>query len=218
MSSKLNKKVIALTGGIGSGKSTAISFFKACGAGIIDADVIAHDLLRRNTPAYHAIIAHFSQNILDETLEINRTKLRNIIFNDPAEKHWLETYLHPIIRAEMYKKIQVQCARAEIPYIILDIPLLKNQQDFPYVDRIVVIDCPETLQIARICQRNTVTKTLAKCMIHAQISRQIRNALADDYVLNDEDIDTLRARIIHLHQCFLAMLPNDTLPKQSAPE
>ncbi len=195
---------IGLTGGIGSGKSTAVALFKELGAGIIDCDKIAHDLVNKDAPAYHAIIAHFSDAILDpENNTIDRAKLRQMIFNHPEEKIWLESCLHPLIRQEIKKQLEDFSKSSIIPYVIIDIPLLNNRKDFPYLNRILVIDCPEALQIEHICARSGLSESLAKQMIDAQISRQKRNILADDLIMNDKSIDELRESVRRLHEQYI---------------
>jgi dephospho-CoA kinase len=191
---------IGITGGIASGKSTAVNFFREYGAGIIDSDAIAHELVEPNKPAYKKIIAHFAPSILTADKNIDRKKLRQIIFESPIEKQWLESLLHPLIHQELQKQSQ----EIQAPYAIIDIPLLNNPNDFPYLDRILVIDCSEETQTARVMQRDNITKDTAERMIHAQISREKRNAFADDIILNDtDDLDALRNLVEKLHQDYL---------------
>ncbi len=190
---------IGITGGIGSGKSSAVALFKQYGASIIDSDAIARKIVQPYEPAYEKIVSHFSPLILDKEKNIDRKKLRQIIFENNDEKKWLESLLHPLIRQEIKK----QCEHVKTAYVIIDIPLLNDPKDFPYLDRILVIDCPEKLQLERITQRDNISQIEAKRMIHAQISRQQRNAFADDYMLNDtKDFNALKVAIQKLHECY----------------
>lgn len=191
---------IGITGGIANGKSTAVNFFREYGVGIIDSDAIAHELVEPNKPAYKKIVTHFSPSILTSNKNIDRKKLRQIIFDSPTEKQWLESLLHPLIHQELKKQSQ----EIQAPYTIIDIPLLHDPSDFPYLDRILVIDCSEKTQIARVMRRDNITKAAAKRMIQAQISREKRNALANDIILNDtDDLNALRNAVEKLHHYYL---------------
>lgn len=190
---------VGFTGGIGSGKSTAVNFFREYGAGIIDCDAIARDLVYKDKAAYKSIVAHFSESILNAEKQIDRTQLRHLIFNNAHEKEWLESLLHPLIRQE----IQTQLATLASPYVIVDIPLLKDTADFPYLDRILVIDCPEKIQIKRVSQRDNLPEEIVKKMIQSQITREQRNALADDYIMNNNDLNDLRVAVLRLHHQYL---------------
>lgn len=193
---------IGITGGIGSGKSTVVNLFKTLGVDIIDSDTISRKLVEQNQPAYERIVERFSRSILDEQKNIDRRKLRQIIFESASEKTWLESLLHPLIRQEIKK----QSETLQSPYIIIDIPLLIHRKDFPYLNRILVIDCPETLQIKRVIQRDNISKKAATQIIKAQISRQQRNALADDIIFNDfDDINKLEEAVQHLHTKYLKL-------------
>lgn len=182
---------VAITGGIGSGKSTAVNFFHQYGAHIIDADKIARDLVQPGKPAYQALLEHF--------FTVDRAQLRQIIFSNPMERQWLENYLHPLIRQEIECQMNNYMGKS---YIIIDIPLLKRKSDYPFVDRVLVIDCPEDLQIQRIMQRDHITADQAKKMLQAQISREERNALADDYILNDAALEKLKNAVNILHHHY----------------
>lgn len=194
------KKSIGLTGGIGSGKSTVINLFRLQGAGIIDADLIARELVEQDQPAYERIVEHFTSAILDDRKNIDRRKLRQIIFESPSEKIWLESLLHPLIRQEIIKQANL----LDTPYVIIDIPLLKRREDFPYLNRILVIDCSEKTQIQRVAQRDGISEAEAAKIINAQISRQQRNALADDMIFNDENnLTKLKIAVKKLHEKYI---------------
>lgn len=195
-------KIIGLTGGIGTGKSTVLSIFQEYGAGIIDSDHIARALVEKDKPAYQNIVSHFSTDILNSEQQIDRPKLRQIIFDNPLEKQWLESYLHPLIRQEIKKQLEKFYSKASstlTPYVIIDIPLLKDRKDFPFLNRILVVDCSQDLQIKRICDRSGLSESAAKQIIDQQISRQKRSLLADDLIMNNKDLDALREAVHHLH-------------------
>jgi dephospho-CoA kinase len=193
---------IGLTGGIASGKSTAVSFFKDYGAAIIDADLIARTLTEKDKPTYQLILDHFSPLILESNGNIDRTKLRQIVFDNAEEKEWLESCLHPLIHQEIKKQLDALSITSYVPYVIIDIPLLINRTDFSFLNRILVIDCPEALQIERLCQRSALEKEGAKQIIETQISRKKRNILADDLILNDKSVDDLQRAVARLHKQY----------------
>jgi dephospho-CoA kinase len=190
---------IGITGGIGSGKSTVVNLFKKYNIDAIDSDTIARKLVEQNQPAYEQIVEHFSFSILDENKNIDRKKLRQTIFESPSEKTWLESLLHPLIRQE----IKRQSEELHTPYIIIDIPLLIHRENFPYLNRILVVDCPENIQIKRVSHRDNISETAATQIINTQISRQQRNALADDIILNDSnDLNKLEKKVQELHTLY----------------
>ncbi len=193
---------IGITGGIGSGKSTVVNLFRLYGAGIIDSDVIARNLVEPHQFAYNRIVEHFSNTILDERKKIDRRKLRQIIFESKIEQKWIESLLHPLVRQEIRK----QSLELKTPYVMIDIPLLKRREDFPYLNRILVIDCPEKIQIQRVAQRDGISEIDAKKIIHAQISRSQRNALSDDIILNDSNnLTQLEKEVEKLHEYYMEL-------------
>lgn len=188
---------IGLTGGIGSGKTTAANFFKALGVPIVDADEIAHALTDENTIGYQKIVAHFGTGILKKN-KIDRKQLRDIIFNNPIEKRWLEDCLHPLIREKMREFINT----VKSPYCICVIPLLAESTGIDYIDRILVIDTPMDLQIARAKKRDHVTAADIQKIIDAQASQEKRLAIADDMIINDSDLKSLEKKIQQLHERY----------------
>lgn len=203
---KLASYCIGLTGGIGSGKSTVVAFFKEYGASIIDADSIARTLVEPDNAAYSTLIEHFSNAILETKTThshlINRQKLRQIIFNNPAEQKWLENYLHPLIRQEIQQQLEILQEQG-VPYVIVDIPLLKKRSDYPFLNRVLVIDCPEALQIERVMQRDHVSAIDVHKILRKQISRTLRNRLADDRIMNNGDLEALKIEVHKLHEQYL---------------
>ena len=199
---KNTKLIVGLTGGIGSGKSEACRLFAARGIVIIDADNIARDVVLPGRTALHDISLHFGEEILTTSGELDRRKLRDIIFSNPHEKKWLENLLHPIINLE----IRNQLANAESPYVILASPLLLETRQFELTDRILVIDASEQLQIERASTRDRNDTAQIKAIMNTQLSRQDRCAKADDIIQNHGNLDELDEQIEKLHQRYLEMI------------
>lgn len=192
---------IGLTGGIASGKSTAAKLFANKGITVIDADQIARDIVTKGTPAYQKIVMHFGENILSNDQNINRSALRELIFQNASEKNWLEQLLHPIIRDEM----NAQALQAQPPYCLLMIPLLTAKDSSIPLDRILVVDCDPTLQIQRAMQRDNNDKAKIQAIIDSQISREQRLAFADDIIINNKDLSHLQSRVDELHDYYTSM-------------
>lgn len=193
--------VVAITGGIGSGKTTVANQFAALGIEVVDADLIAREVVEPGTPALTAIASHFGPGILDEQGRLDRRALRERIFSDPAAKSWLNALLHPIIRSEMLR----QCAAANSPYCLLVVPLLVENRLTELADRVLVIDVDEATQIERTCHRDGVSLEQAQAILASQASRSERLAMADDVLDNQSGTtETIRERILALHETYLA--------------
>ncbi|MGL6230128.1 dephospho-CoA kinase [Aeromonas rivipollensis] len=193
--------VVAITGGIGSGKTTVANQFSALGIEVVDADLIAREVVEPGTPALTAIASHFGPGILDEQGRLDRRALRERIFSDPAAKSWLNALLHPIIRSEMLR----QCAAANSPYCLLVVPLLVENRLTELADRVLVIDVDEATQIERTCHRDGVSLEQAQAILASQASRSERLAMADDVLDNQSGTtETIRERILALHETYLA--------------
>lgn len=193
--------VVAITGGIGSGKTTVANQFSALGIEVVDADLIAREVVGPGTPALTAIASHFGPGILDEQGRLDRRALRERIFSDPAAKSWLNALLHPIIRSEMLR----QCAAANSPYCLLVVPLLVENRLTELADRVLVIDVDEATQIERTCRRDGVSLEQAQAILASQASRSERLAMADDVLDNQSGTtETIRERILALHETYLA--------------
>lgn len=197
-----NTFTVALTGGIASGKSTVAQLFAELGAPIIDADHISHILTDVDCPTYLAIVDYFGVTILNANRSLNRKKLRAIIFENPLKKQWLENLLHPLIQERMREDISKILA----PYCICVIPLLAESQHPRSYDRILVVDTTVEQQLARATLRDHITVDNAQKIIHAQADRNTRNALADDIIINNDDIAALKARVLELHQKYLLLV------------
>ena len=193
--------VVAITGGIGSGKTTVANQFAALGIEVVDADLIAREVVEPGTPALTAIASHFGPGILDEQGRLDRRALRERIFSDPAAKSWLNALLHPIIRSEMLR----QCAAVSSPYCLLVVPLLVENRLTELADRVLVIDVDEATQIERTCHRDGVSREQAQAILASQASRSERLAMADDVLDNQSGTtETIRERILALHETYLA--------------
>jgi dephospho-CoA kinase len=195
----LSRFIVGLTGGIGSGKSTVANLFVAQGAELIDTDRIAHELTGPGGAAMPAIIAAFGPDIADARGALNRAVMRQRVFADATERTRLEAILHPLIRQIALSR----CQAADTPYVILAVPLLLEAGTYP-CDRILVVDCPEPLQIQRLMARNQLDETAVRAILAAQASRQARLAIADDVICNDGSTADLAPAVEKLHRNYLA--------------
>nr|WP_279008146.1 dephospho-CoA kinase [Aeromonas jandaei] len=193
--------VVAITGGIGSGKTTIANQFAELGIDVVDADVIAREVVEPGSPALAAIADHFGPDVITPGGQLDRRRLREQVFRDPSAKAWLNALLHPLIRSEM----QRQCAAARSPYCLLVAPLLVENKLTGLANRVLVVDVDEATQIERTCRRDGVTAEQAKAIIAAQASRSERLAAADDVIenLNGSEM-AIKARILTLHETYLA--------------
>lgn len=192
---------IGLTGGIGSGKSTAAEQFLKLGAPVIDADVIAREIVEPGKPAFEAVIAAFGDQIVGEDGRLDRKALRNIVFADPEQKSRLESILHP----QIYTEILHQLEQIAYPYCVVVIPLLaESKRNYP-LDRILVVDLPEKLQIDRTTARDKESEKHIEQIIQSQASRQQRLSIADDVIENSGTPETLLRNIDSLHQKYLEL-------------
>lgn len=185
---------VALTGGIASGKSTVAGLFAALSVPVIDSDVIAREVVEPGQPALAEVVAGFGSGILDASGRIDRRRLRERIFADPGARRRLESILHPAIRAEMAR----QSLAAGGPYQLLVIPLLAEGGRRDHVDRVLLVDVPEELQVERLVQRDGVSHEQARASLDAQATRAARLALADDVICNTGAADELGAAVAEL--------------------
>ncbi|HDX8434846.1 TPA: dephospho-CoA kinase [Aeromonas dhakensis] len=193
--------VVAITGGIGSGKTTVANQFAELGIEVVDADIIAREVVEPGTPALAAIAAHFGANVIAPDGRLDRRQLRERVFTDPQAKGWLNALLHPLIRSEM----QRQCAAARSPYCLLVVPLLVENRLTALANRVLVIDVDEATQIERTCRRDGVNREQAEAILAAQASRTERLAAADDVLDNQNGTpEAIKSRIFALHETYLA--------------
>jgi dephospho-CoA kinase len=194
--------VVGLTGGIGSGKSAAADEFGRLGATVVDTDAIAHELTGPGGPAMADIRRIFGSEFISESNALNRERMRELVFRDPAQKKRLEALLHPMIRAESARRI----AAASAPYVVHVVPLLVESADFRgRYRRVLVVDCPEALQIARVRQRSGLSEEEVRRIIASQIQRESRLAAADDVIDNSGSIAALQQQVRQLHEKYLAL-------------
>lgn len=192
---------VGLTGSVASGKSTLSSFFKTQGIIIISADDIAKELTAANQPALRAIKNHFGPSIITPAGALNRAALREIIFNDPQQRLWLEQLLHPLIR----DAIQMQANKADSPYCIIEIPLLTNKLDYPYLNRILLVLATPSQKIERLVERDNIKQELALNMLATQQDDLERKKIADDVLINDGTLTELRKKMEALHHLYLSL-------------
>jgi len=192
---------VALTGGIASGKSTVADLFAALGVPVIDTDVIARQVVEPGQSALAKISATFGPDVLDADGRLDRRRMRERIFADPDAKRRLEAILHPAIRAEM----EQQSMAAQGPYQVLVIPLLTEGGRRDHVDRVLLVDVPEELQIQRLMMRDGVSHEQAQASLNAQATRAQRLALADDVIRNTGRVDGLREQVAELHGKYLRL-------------
>jgi dephospho-CoA kinase len=192
--------VVGLTGGIGSGKSAAADEFGRLGAAVVDTDVIARELTEKGGAALAGIEERFGQGFIDPSGAMDRKKMRDHVFADPAAKRALEELLHPMIRDESARRI----AAARAPYVVHVVPLLVESPDYRRrVDRVLVVDAPEETQVARVRERSRLPEEEVRAIMRTQRSRAERLAAADDVIDNRGSRDALRNQVAALHQKYL---------------
>ncbi|NDI86054.1 dephospho-CoA kinase [Undibacterium sp. B2R-29] len=198
----LEKFSLGLTGGIGSGKTTIANAFQALGASLIDTDLIAHALTRKDGLAIPQIREEFGDQAISGDGSMDRARMRALVFNDSAAKLRLEAILHPLIRAQT----EQAATSATGDYLIFVVPLLVESGNWKQrVDRILVVDCAEEIQITRVMQRNQLSREQVLAIMRNQASRQERLAAADDVILNQDGLHLIKPQILALHQTYLNM-------------
>lgn len=195
----MNKLIVGITGGIGSGKTAVTDRFAQHGIVVVDADLAARKVVEPGSPALAAIAKHFGQNILTTEGELDRAALRKIVFAEPAERQWLEGLTHPLIGQE----IEDQLENAGSPYAILASPLLLEGQQKLLVDLVVVVDVPEEVQLERTMARDSNDAEQVRRIMAAQLSRQERLARADIVIDNSRGLEDLDLVVEELHREFL---------------
>ena len=194
--------VIGLTGGIGSGKSTVARMFGALGVHWVDADDVARQVVEPGTQALRAIADHFGESILQGNGELDRAALRQKVFEDPEQRRWLEGLLHPIIRQELIRQLSPE--DYNLPYVMLVSPLLLETNQHELVERIVVVDVPEEIQIERTMTRDGNSREQVERILAAQMPRAARREKADAIINNAQPLERVETSVRALHQRFLA--------------
>ncbi|WP_414694215.1 dephospho-CoA kinase [Oxalicibacterium sp.] len=196
---------VGLTGGIGSGKSTVADLFAALGASVIDTDLIAHQLTAASGVAIEPIRQAFGPSFIAANGALDRAKMREAVFGDLAAKKQLEAILHPLIRTETERA----ASEAQGAYPLFVVPLLVESGVWKErVARVLVVDCPEEVQVRRVMQRNGLTEQQVRTIMATQVSRAIRLAAADDVIVNDDNTEALPVQVERLHQRYISLARN----------
>ncbi|MAP22019.1 MAG: dephospho-CoA kinase [Alteromonadaceae bacterium] len=193
--------LVGLTGGIGSGKTLVSDTFAQLGVDIVDADIIARDVVAPGSEGLSALVEHFGSGIVNASGELNRAALRERVFSNVEEKAWLNACLHPRIRRAM----QQAAANVKSSYGILAVPLLIENDLTGMVDRVTVVDCPEDMQVARAMQRDGSSETIIRSIIASQATREQRLAVADDVIDNSLTPEHTCEQVKALHATYQAL-------------
>ncbi|SNX28979.1 dephospho-CoA kinase [Polynucleobacter meluiroseus] len=195
--------LIGLTGGIGSGKTAASNLLSELGAGVIDTDLISHQITASGGSAIPEIKENFGSELIEADGAMNRAKMRNLVFDNPESRQILERIVHPLIRQEALKQA-LALAETKVPYLIVVVPLLMESDVWrKHFDLIVVVDCPVEVQIQRVMQRNKLSKAEVESILRAQTSREVRLEAADVIINNQGSVADLEPQILQLHQKLL---------------
>jgi len=190
---------VALTGGMGAGKTSVSNGFAALGVPIIDTDLIARELVLPNMLALKKIIQHFGEQFVDANGHLDRAKLRYLISTNSVERKWLNQLLHPQIRHVVTERL----TEARGPYTMIVIPLLTTPKDYPYLNRILTVECTFLQQVKRVMARDNITQDAAKALILAQPTEQERLTLADDIMSNNGSLVALTQQVNAYHKQYL---------------
>ena len=193
--------VVGLTGGIGSGKSAATDIFASFGIDIVDADEVARDVVAVGSQGLLQIAEHFGEHILLEDGSLDRAALREKVFANPDEKTWLNRLLHPLIRSRMQQLIMESTS----PYCILSVPLLVENKLTEMCNHVVVVDCPEVLQLERALKRDGSSEATIKSIMASQATREERLSAADDVLDNSTSLNALSSQVKALHNKLLGL-------------
>ncbi len=207
----MSNYVVGISGGIGSGKTTVTDLFAKYAIKVIDADVIAREVVEPGSPALKAIIDKFGQSVLDSSGgsssgTLDRAKLRTLVFNNSDVKNWLNQLLHPAIREQML----LQTKQAESAYCLLSVPLLVENKLYQHVDRVVIVDVHEQTQLQRTLLRDKTNEQQIRAIMSAQATRQQRLAVADDVIDNNGKADDLTEKVTQLHKHYLQLAKQNT--------
>ena len=189
---------IALTGGIGSGKTQVTEYFRSLDVPVLDADEISHELTSKNTPITKQIIATFGRTIVNEDGSLNRKTLHKLVFNDEKEKSQLEAILHPEIRRHMQERLNLIVST----YCVLAIPLLIETEQAQSIDRVLVVEAPTDIRRERVARRSALSKIEIEAVFAAQASDTDRRKIADDIIINDGSLSSLLKKVKKLHDFY----------------
>lgn len=208
MDSGVSDYVVGVSGGIGSGKTTVTNLFAEYGIEIIDADVIARQVVEPGTAALAAIVEKFGQMVLNQDGQLDRAKLRTLVFNNESSKNWLNQLLHPAIRQQML----LQTQQAQSAYCILSVALLVENQLYKEVDRVLIVDVQEAMQLQRAVLRDQSNKQQIQAIMKAQATRAQRLEVADDIIDNNGATQDLPAQVSELHKAYLKLAKEHKKP------
>jgi len=195
--------LIGLTGGIGSGKTAVSNILGEFGAGIIDTDLISHQITGVGGKAIPLISAAFGADFIDSQGALNRAKMRALVFEDANARQVLEQITHPLIQQETAKEA-FDLAKSGVPYLVFVVPLLIESRSWSkLLDYLVVVDCPEETQIQRVMQRNNIARLEVENILKAQTSRKVRLEAANAVIENQGDLNKLKSEVLSLHQQLL---------------
>ena len=200
----MSEFIVGLTGGIGSGKSAAATRFAERGIDVVDADLASRAVVEPGQPALTEIAHHFGDELLQGDGSLDRTQLRHRVFADDEARQWLQRLLHPLIN----QYLRDHLAQASSPYAMLVNPLLIETQQYRWCWRTVVIDVPVELQVERTMSRDNNTREQVDNIVRAQASREQRNAIADDIIMNDTTLEALYSEVDQLHAEYLRACQN----------
>ncbi|UCD67308.1 MAG: dephospho-CoA kinase [Betaproteobacteria bacterium] len=192
---------VVLTGGIGSGKTTISDLFAELGVDVIDTDEIARTLTTKAQPAVRQIEERFGPDVIASDGSVDRERMRELVFSDPDARNRLQSILHPLIRAEVQRRL----AASGKLYALVVVPLLVESRGYDLADRVLVVDCTEEQQIERVMHRSKLSRDQVEAIMATQASRSQRLAAADDVIKNDGEIEALQSQVEELHRHYLTL-------------
>ena len=190
---------VGLTGNIASGKTSAAEIFARLGVDVINSDSVSRELTAHHQSSYKKIVTHFGSGVLLKDGQLNRKRLREIIFSNAEERKWLEDLLHPLIRERIIEEINLSTK----PYCIIEIPLIIDKKFYPYLNKILLMSAPKEVQIARVITRDHCSRKQALAVLSAQSKIGTRIENADDILTNDSGFTQLQHAVEHLHHQYL---------------
>ena len=193
--------IVGLTGGIGSGKSAAASFFKNEGISVIDADHVAKEVVEKDTPGFKKVVEYFGTEIIHADGSIDRAKLRKEVFESIEKREALESITHPLVREKMLERILA----SKSPYSIIEVPLIFETKSMSSYDRVLVIDCESKLQLERAALRDNNSSAVIQNIINSQCSREERLSIANDVISNNDSLKNLQLRSLAMHHFYLGL-------------
>ncbi len=189
---------IGLTGGIGSGKTAVSQIFADLGVPVIDTDQLSRELVKQGSPLLNKIKDYFGNEIVLKSGELDRKQLRQIVFRDEAKKLWLEKLLHPKIKQSIIDQLK----NISENYVVIVVPLLLENDNYNFINRVLVVDCSESLQLNRAIARDKSSPDEIKKIIASQMPRSKRLQLADDIIVNEDTLESLKKKVLELHEKY----------------